>query len=130
MAVWQRGLRGRTETGARMKPARKKKKRELGSEPTRTKIGEEKRKIVDAYGGNKKIKLTAASFANVLDPKEKKSYKVKILDVVENPSNIDYARRKIITKGAIIKTEIGLAKVTSRPGQDGIVNALLIERKS
>jgi len=42
---------------------------------------------------------------------------------------VDFVRRKIITKGAIIKTELGLAKVTSRPSQDGVVNAVLIEEK-
>jgi small subunit ribosomal protein S8e len=34
----------------------------------------------------------------------------------------------VITKGAIIETEKGLAKVVSRPGQDGVVNAVLIEQ--
>ena len=127
MAIWQRGLEGRTPSGAKMRPARKKKKRELGSEPTHTKIGDEKRKIVDAYGGNIKVRLYQASFANVFNPETKKAAKVKILNVVENPSNIDFVRRKIITKGAVIKTEIGLAKVTSRPSQDGVVNAVLIK---
>jgi small subunit ribosomal protein S8e len=129
MAIWHRGLEGRTESGARMRPARKKKKRELGSEPTHTKIGEEKRKIEDAFGGNKKVRLYQATFANVFNPEVKKTTKVRILDVVENPSNIDFVRRKIITKGAIIKTELGLAKVTSRPSQDGVVNAILIKKE-
>ena len=129
MAIWHRGLEGRTPTGARMRPARKKKKRELGSEPTHTKIGTEKRKIIDVFGGNTKIRLYQASFANVFNPETKKTSKVKILDVVENPSNIDFVRRKIITKGAIIKTELGLARVTSRPSQDGVVNAVLVEKK-
>jgi small subunit ribosomal protein S8e len=128
MAIWHRGLEGRTPTGARMRAARKKKKRELGSEPTHTKIGEEKRKVIDAFGSNKKVRLYQATFANVFNPDTKKATKVKILDVVENPSNIDFVRRKIITKGAVIKTELGLAKVTSRPSQDGIVNAVLIEK--
>jgi len=37
-------------------------------------------------------------------------------------------RRNIITKGAVIKTEKGPARVTSRPGQHGIINAILLER--
>ncbi|MFB6184110.1 MAG: 30S ribosomal protein S8e, partial [Haloarculaceae archaeon] len=45
----------------------------------------------------------------------------------ENPSNPNYARRNIITKGAIIETSEGRARVTSRPGQDGQVNAVLVE---
>jgi len=129
MAIWHRGLEGRTPTGARMRSARKKKKRELGSEPTHTKIGNEKKKIIDTYGGNTKVRLYQTNFANVLDPETKRATKVKILDVVENPSNIDFVRRKIITKGAVIKTEIGLAKITSRPSQDGVVNAVLIKEE-
>jgi len=127
MAIWQRGLIGRSYTGAKLKPARKKKKRELGSEPTHTKIGEEKRKVIKTYGGNIKVRLYYALFANVYDPQTKKYQKVKILDVIKSPDNVDFVRRKIITKGCIIKTEIGNAKVTSRPSQDGIVNAVLIK---
>ncbi|MEM2426420.1 MAG: hypothetical protein QXE83_05420 [Archaeoglobaceae archaeon] len=33
-----------------------------------------------------------------------------------------------MTKGAIIQTEIGKAKVTNRPSQEGIINAVLIEK--
>ncbi|MEM7825868.1 MAG: hypothetical protein QW412_03355 [Candidatus Aenigmatarchaeota archaeon] len=33
----------------------------------------------------------------------------------------------MVTKGCIIKTEIGNARVTSRPSQDGVVNAVIIE---
>jgi len=29
----------------------------------------------------------------------------------------------------VIETEIGMAKVVSRPGQDGVVNAILIEEE-
>ena len=35
-------------------------------------------------------------------------------------------RRNIINKGAIIDTGLGKAKVTSRPGQTGIVSAILL----
>ncbi|RLI95711.1 MAG: 30S ribosomal protein S8e, partial [Candidatus Aenigmatarchaeota archaeon] len=54
--------------------------------------------------------------------------KVKILDVLENPANPQLVRSKIVTKGCIIKTELGNAKVTSRPSQHGIVNAVLIKK--
>jgi small subunit ribosomal protein S8e len=46
--------------------------------------------------------------------------------VKNNPANPFFARRNITTKGAVIETDIGDAIVTSRPGQDGIVNARLI----
>jgi small subunit ribosomal protein S8e len=35
----------------------------------------------------------------------------------------------IVTKGCIVETELGKAKVTSRPSQHGIVNAILVEPK-
>ena len=63
----------------------------------------------------------------MIDSKTGKSSKVKIKSVVENPADMHFVRRNIITKGAIIETEKGKAKVTSRPSQDGIVNAVLIE---
>lgn len=125
MAVWH-GEKGRKSTGGIIKIARKKRKYELGSLPLHPKVGKEKRIIKRTKGGGKKIKLTFAEFANVLDPKTNQTKKVKILSVISTPSDPHLARRNIITKGAIIKTEIGNAKVTSRPSQHGVVNALLI----
>ena len=51
----------------------------------------------------------------------------KILKVVENRANPNYVRQNIITKGSVVETEKGNAKVTSRPGQHGIVNAVMLE---
>ena len=48
-----------------------------------------------------------------------------IKSVISNPSNRDYNRRKIITKGTIVETELGDATIISRPGQDSILNAVL-----
>jgi small subunit ribosomal protein S8e len=64
---------------------------------------------------------------NVTDLKKKETYRTEILDVEKNPANLDYQRRKVITKGTIIKTAKGRAQVTSRPGQDGILNAILVK---
>jgi len=49
--------------------------------------------------------------------------------VVRNPVNVDYDRRRIITKGAIIGTSLGEAVITSRPGHNGVVNAVLVSGK-
>ena len=87
----------------------------------------EKKKIIRTRGGGKKVRLLSTNKANVIDPKTNKSFLVKIKNVVENPANPHYVRRNIITKGSIIETEKGRAKVTSRPSQDGVVNAVLIE---
>jgi len=129
MAIWQ-GRSLKKPSGGRIVLARKKRKRELGREPANTRVAEkiEKRKIIRTYGGNRKVRLIEALYANVFDGGKGK--KVKILNVVENPANRQYARRNIITKGAIIETEIGRAVVTSRPGQDGVVNAVLLKEEN
>ena len=79
-------------------------------------------------GGGVKVKLLSANWALVTDQTAGKSSKSKILRVVRNPANVDYQRRGVITKGAIIETEQGQARVTSRPGQDGVINAVLVEK--
>jgi len=128
MAVWH-GNRGKERTGGEITLARKKKRRELGNLPVFTEIGKERKKMYGTKGGGSKIKLFATEFANVLNPATNEVKKVKILDVVENPANPHFVRRKVITKGAIIKTEVGNARITSRPNQHGIINAVMIEEK-
>lgn len=115
-------------TGGKKGSSRKTRRYELGGFPVLTIVGEREIKKERSYGGNYKIKLVKEKFANVLDPNTGKVQKVEILDVVKNPANVDYDRRKIITKGAIIRTKLGEAIVTSRPGQDGIINAKLITK--
>lgn len=61
----------------------------------------------------------------MIDLKTGKTVKTQILSVIKNRASADYDRRRIITKGAIIKTKLGNAKVTSRPGQTSVVNAVL-----
>ena len=97
------------------------------NDPTLTKIGETKKRVVKVRGGNTKTRLVTDNYANVLDQKSGKYKKVKIDIVLENPGNRHYVRRNIMTKGTVIKTEMGKARITSRPGQDGIVNAVLVE---
>ncbi|MBR9690924.1 30S ribosomal protein S8e [Candidatus Woesearchaeota archaeon] len=116
----------RTATGGRYISLRKKRKSDIGSIPTHTKVGELKKRADRVLGGNFKTRLLDIGVANVMNPKTKKCYKTKIKSVVKNPANRHYVRRNIITKGTIIDTEKGQAKVTSRPGQEATVNAVLI----
>jgi small subunit ribosomal protein S8e len=125
MSVWQ-GRSRRKITGRRLRKGRGKKKFELGGEHKETKIGERKITIADSRGGNEKVKLTIAEYANVLNKKTGVCKKVKVTNVSENPANPHYVRRNILTQGSIIETEAGKAKVLSRPGQDGNVNAVLV----
>jgi small subunit ribosomal protein S8e len=112
-------------TGGRRRAVRKKRKHELGSEPTETQIGEHRLKVVETHGGNAKIRAVEMDVASVAT--DEGVERATIEDVVENASNPNYVRRNIITRGAIIETDVGRARVTSRPGQDGQVNAVLLD---
>jgi small subunit ribosomal protein S8e len=129
MTVWH-GEKGRKNTGGLIKLYRKKRKSEIGNPPVHTRIEKEEKKITRTKGGNWKVKNFQTQLVNVLDPSSKKIKRVKILDVLENPANPQWVRRKIITKGTIIKTELGNARITSRPSQHGSVSAIIVEGKS
>jgi len=104
-----------------------KRRTEIGLAPADTHIGEDRTRVIRTFGGNEKVRALRASFANVTNPTSGETKKVKIETVEKNTANPNYVRRNLLTKGAVIKTEIGHARITSRPGQDGIINALLIE---
>lgn len=119
------GRSTRKRTGGRRRNARNKRKYELGDEPTETEVGERKFKVVDTRGGTQKIRAVSIETANVAT--DDGTAVADIETVVENPANPNYVRRNLITKGAVIETSEGEARVTSRPGQDGQVNAVLLE---
>jgi small subunit ribosomal protein S8e len=121
---WQ-GRSTRKRTGGRRKRGRKKRKHELGDEPTETQVGEKKFKTVSVRGGDRKTHVLQTDEVNYIDGGE--TERVEIQNVVENDANPNYARRDIITKGAVIETPEGHARVVSRPGQDGVVNAVAVE---
>jgi len=113
-------------TGGKKRAYRTKKVYESGGYPAETILSESKRKIARTKGGNSKVKVLTEKFASVTDPKTNTTSKTEIVRVVSNGANVDYNRRGVITKGAQIETKLGLAKVTSRPGNDGVINAILV----
>ncbi|MEE9525559.1 MAG: 30S ribosomal protein S8e [Candidatus Woesearchaeota archaeon] len=119
----------RKATGGRYIAARKKKLFESGKGPTLTKIAKLKQKTESIKGGRKKTRLLTADIANVVDPKTKKTVKAKIETVVKSPANRHFTRRNILVKGSIIQTDKGKARITSRPGQEGVINAVLVTEK-
>lgn len=126
MAKWQ-GRSLKKGSGGRLWPSRKKRKYELGRETPDTTIGEKKKVEISVRGQGTKSRLRSIKTANVTDPETGKSKKCEIYDVVENPADPNLARRNIITKGTIIEIDDGKARVTSRPGQEESLNAVLIE---
>lgn len=129
MSVWHGTLRKRKLTGGKKRAYRVKRKFESGTYPAETTLGEPKRSLVRGHGGNTKVKTLKDKFASVTDPKTGKTQKTEILRVVRNKANVDYNRRGVMTKGAEIETQLGLARVTSRPGIHGAINAVLIGKE-
>ncbi len=120
------GRSGRTISGGRLRSSSEKKKRELGRSPAETSIDDERKRAVRTHGGNQKIRLLRSNKVNVMDVSTGKATQADIQDVDTNPASRQYSRRRIITKGAILKTDLGLVKVTNRPGNEGLVNGVLI----
>lgn len=115
----------RRRTGGRVRPRRKRRKHELGNQPTETAVDDRRLKVVDARGGERKVRALATDEAILA--RDGETVTTTIENVVENPANPNYVRRNIVTKGAIIDTPEGRARVTSRPGQAGHVAAVLLE---
>ncbi|MBI2172631.1 MAG: 30S ribosomal protein S8e [Candidatus Aenigmarchaeota archaeon] len=125
MTKWQIKS-GRKVTGGLLRRHMKKKRYQRGMDFVPVHVAETRKRKLRTMGGNMKISLIAANVANVLDSGKYK--KAKIVTVLENKADPQYVRRNIITKGAVIQTELGNARVTSRPGQDGVINAILLKK--
>ena len=83
-------------------------------------------RITRAGSNNKKQFLLSADIVNVYDKNDKKYKKSKIITIVSNLANRHFIRRNILTKGAIVKTDLGDVRITSRPGQEGTINGVLL----
>lgn len=115
----------RKASGGIYQDGRKKQKSESAGVPTMSKLGAIKRKIVRVLGGNQKVRVLQTENVNLFDGT--KYVQTKIKTVAESPANRNFVRRNILTKGTIIETEQGKAKITSRPGQTGSLNAVLVK---
>ena len=116
----------RKESGGRYHQARTKKKYELAGFPANTKLGKETRMVNKrGMGGSIKHYLLSANKVNVTK-KDGKTQVSDIINVIENPANPHLVRRNVITKGAIVETKLGKVRITSRPGQEGGINGVIV----
>jgi small subunit ribosomal protein S8e len=127
MPQWHGNLHKRKKSGGKKHIFRGKRAFEMGSDAAETIVGEPRVTRKRGRGGRLKLRALAVNMVNVTDPATGKSQKTEIRGVVRNPANVDYQRRGVITKGAVLDTPLGQAIVTSRPGQHGIVNAVLLQ---
>ena len=126
MAQWH-GISRRKPSGGRKVQARGKRSTEISTEKQIAQIGEPKRKIYRRTGGNTLVRVLSENRVSINDPKTGKTTMGTIENVVENESDPNYVRRNVLVKGAIIETDRGRVRVTSRPGKDGVINGVLIE---
>ncbi len=120
-------VKGRKITGGRYHKFSKKKKHALRGDTRKVKLKETKQKVIRGIGGNKRKVLLSSDYINLMDSKTKKASKIKIKNVLETPSDRFLARQNIIVKSAIVETELGKAKITNRPSQEGMIQGVLIE---
>jgi small subunit ribosomal protein S8e len=112
-------------TGGRRRKFRDKKTAHLGGVFAATKVADKDLKVnVRGRGGSVGIKLKKASKVNVvLKDGKMKSVGIKRLLESHNP---EYIRMNIITRGAVVETELGKVRITNRVGQDGVVNGVVV----
>jgi len=117
----------RKSTGGRFTNSFTKRLAQRGSNPTHTRIGVQKVVVDRKKGGGLKSRLLTADKANIYDPETKKYTVEAIKTVAENTADRHFVRHNILTKGTVVMTPKGKARITNRPGQEGFVNAILVK---
>ncbi|HIG33755.1 MAG TPA: 30S ribosomal protein S8e [Candidatus Poseidoniales archaeon] len=129
MAKWH-GISRRKPTGGRLKrPSRYRGKRrtEVSSEEQLAFVGEtDSRKSYRKRAGSQTVRILSVNQVNV-NTKDGKTVRATVKNVVGNDADPNYVRRNIVTKGAVLETDKGLVRVTSRPGMHGVVSGVLVE---
>lgn len=115
----------RKSTGGRIRRLRKPRKYQQGGEFAASTLGEEMVERTDSRGNRKKLRVKRTGKVNLAVDGEVETADIEA--VMKNPANPDYVRRDILTRGTLVRTDKGTARITSRPGQEGTVNAVLVE---
>ena len=135
MTQWH--LKSKRKTTGAIRPSKRRCNKKLawigGNQSLTTVSSEIKRHSEKKRGKTIKSKLKAEQFVMVSNPKKptEKIKKLEIVAVDENNADRQFARRNIITKSSILKVKDDskelYVKVTSRPGQQGAISAILLE---
>jgi len=118
-------IAGRKASGGRYKRPKKRKLTGRQSQTRIVKLGERKIRTLKGRGGSRKTVSLQGNKVNLIS--KGKAKKVAIKNVLETPSNTFLARQNVLVKGAIIETELGKAKITNRPSQEGHIQAVLLQ---
>lgn len=111
-------------TGGRRRKFRDKKLSHIGGVFASTRVSAQESKVpIRGRGGNYGLKLKKASKISIVT---KDGMKCESIIRVLESHNPEYVRMNILTKGAVVETKIGKARITNRVGQDGFVNGVLV----
>jgi len=92
----------RRATGGRMPIHQKKRKFEMGRQPTMTKLGPKRVRPLRTRGGNMKFRALKIDAGNFSWGSESVSRKTRVLDVVYNATNNELVRTKTLVKNCIV----------------------------
>ena len=92
----------RRATGGRMPIHQKKRKFEMGRQPTMTKLGPKRVRPLRTRGGNLKWRALKIDSGNFSWGSESISRKTRVLDVVYNATNNELVRTKTLVKNCIV----------------------------
>ena len=92
----------RRATGGRMPVHQKKRKFEMGRQPTNTKLGAKRVRPVRSRGGNYKFRALRIDAGNYSWGSEAVTRKTRVLDVVYNATNNELVRTKTLVKNTIV----------------------------
>ena len=129
MAQWH-GISRRKPSGGRLKRPnryRGKRRTEIAAEKQFTVLGEPSRKVYRKRSGSQTVRVMYDNIINVNDPSKGKTVRATMVTVLDSPADANFVRRNILTKGAVVDTDKGKVRVTSRPGKDGVINGVLLD---
>ena len=129
MAKWH-GISRRQPTGGRLKRPnryRGKRRTEVASEEQLAFVGEkDARKNYRKRSGSQTVRALSVNKVNI-NKKDGKTIRATVKNVAGNDADPNYVRRNIVTKGAILETDAGMVRVTSRPGMHGVVSGVPVD---
>ncbi len=106
---------------------RGKRRTEVASEEQLAFVGDtDARKNYRKRAGSQTVRTLSVNKINI-NTKDGKTIRATVKNVVGNDADPNFVRRNIVTKGAVLETDNGLVRVTSRPGMHGVVSGVLVE---
>ncbi|VVT51035.1 40S ribosomal protein eS8 [Magnusiomyces paraingens] len=105
MSISRDSRHKRSHTGAKRAQIRKKRKFELGRQPSNTKIGAKRVHPVRVRGGNLKYRALRLESGNYSWGSEGVTRKTRVIKVVYHPSNNELVRTNTLTRAAIVQID-------------------------